>query len=349
MSINLKVEIPLYKKYEESLINLDDNNIDTIYSDLNSVSLDKNILINNESDLVVNKIYANKNICIDYIDNVSEPSVRVPNSKNFRYLLKENNEYIFSKTNPKKIEVFTPEFLNTLEGSYFNLTNAILAKELFSKDNSYRVFSLPFGGIDRNDSYFYYIDTEGKINKLIAGIDYAEGLIYVYNEDNNTEVSSVFFLGNLVPLKITAKGLIKIEEENSGYFKISNIPNKNYISLSNYEDGLLLTSLKDMLLKVPSYSSSLLIDGVPLVKEQYLFLSRNETIYITKNNTELESKNIEYLSKNTELVNSLDTSTKEDHIILNNDSFINNYYIEIVNKENKNTYMKQTPILIQLF
>lgn len=353
MSINLKIDIPLHKEYKEPFLNLDDGLVDKIYSDLNSVSLDKDILLNTDSGLIVNKKYINKNICIGYLDNISEPSISVPNSDNFRYLTKEDNEYIFSKTNPKKTEVFTPEFLNSLPNSFFNLENAIIAKELYSNNNYYKVFSLPFGGIDKNDSYFYFVDIEGKITELSADIDYAEGLIYVYYEgkpyeDPSPNITFVFCLCNLVPLKITPKGYIKIEEENSGYFKISNIPNKNYISLEDFNEGILLTTLKDILLKIPIYSNSFNIDGVTVNKDQYLFLSRNETIYITKD-TLLENSNVEYLSTNTKLVNEFTTAYKEDHIVLSDTSFNDEYYIEIINKENKNTYMKQTPILIQLF
>ena len=354
MSFNIKVEIPLHKKYDESFINLDENNVDKIYSDIDPLTLNKDLLINSGTSMLSNKKYMYKNICIEYVDNVSEPYVKVPNSDNFRYLVKQDNEYLFSETNPKKTEVFTSDFLDSIEGTRFNLTNAMIAKELYTNNNTYKVYSLPFGGIDKNDSHFYCVDMEGNITKLYPQVDYAEGLIYIYYEGRPYEEEQpsmvfIFCLGNLVPLKITAKGHMKIEEENSSFFKISNIPNKNYVSLEYIDDSVIMTTLKDILLRVPSDSDSITIDGVNVVKDQYMFLSRNETILLRRENIEADTTNIDYLSTNNNLVDSLAMSYKEDNIVLNNESRDNNYFIEIVNKENKNTYMKETPILIKLF
>lgn len=348
MSINIKVSIPLQKTYDESFINLDENNIDKIYSDLDSVELHNNLLITPPSKPTSSKKYVYKNICIDYVDNVSEPSKIVPNSDDFRYLIKENNEYIFSKTNPKKTKVYDNLYLESLVGSFFNLTDTLIAKELYTNNNNYKVYSLPFGGIDRNDSYFYFVDSDGKINILNnVDIDYAEGLLYV-DTDEEINVVFIFCLCNLVPLKITAKGNIKIEEENSNYLKIANVSDKNYVSLEDFEDTVLMTTLKDILIRVPSISSDISVDAVKVVKDQYIFLSRNETVILRKEDSDT-SKNVEYLSSNTNLVDSLATSDKPDSISINEERRNDSYFIEIINKENKNTYMKQTPILIKLF
>lgn len=354
MSFNIKVEIPLRKKYDESFINLDENNVDNIYLDVDSITLNKDLLVNIGTTMLSNKKYMYKNICIDYIDNISEPYLNVPNSDNFRYLIKQNNEYIFSKTNPKKTEVFTSTFLESIEGVPFNLTDVMIAKELYTNNNTYKVYSLPFGGIDKNDSYFYFVDMYGKINKLDAEVDYAEGLIYIHYEGRPYEelqpnLVFIFCLANLIPLKITAKGHIKIEEENSSFFKIANIPNKNYVSLDYHEDIVIMTTLKDILLRVPLDSSNISIDGVTVVKDQYMFLSRNETIILRREHIESDTTNIEYLSANSNLIEYLSESPKEDSIVLNNESRDNTYFVEIINKENKNTYMKETPILIKLF
>lgn len=345
------ITLPIIKENSDKFYNLDEFSINTIYNDYLDLTLSNHILEKSNLANIESTKYINKNICVEYIENISEPSKTVPNDIDFRFILKRNNEFLFKKTNPKKLEVYDSLVLNALIDTDYNSNNAIIAKELHTDDNNYKVYSFPYGGIDKYDSYFFYVNSQNKIKKLDSNIDYINGVLYVLPE-NNPDISFVFAYFNLIPLKIITKGDIKVEEQESNSYTIKNVDNNNFIDIQYLNsNSILLTTLKHILIEVPLNSLKYSIDGVVLVKGQTVFVEKNETIYIEKINE--PEKNIEYLSSNTKLKNSLDDSNKKDFIYLDKNKDISvteeTYLLKIINKENTNTYMKQTPLILKLF
>ena len=90
----IEVNIPIGLNNVDSLINLEDILVDKVYDNFNNVIINKNFLSQNKREDITNTIYLSKDICVEYVDNISEPSVRVPNSNQFKYVVKENGKKI---------------------------------------------------------------------------------------------------------------------------------------------------------------------------------------------------------------------------------------------------------------
>lgn len=343
----IEINIPIVLSSVDRLINLEDIMVDKTYDNFNNVTFNNNILSQNKREDVLNTIYLNQDLCVEYVDNISEPSVRVPNNTVFRYVLKENGSYVFLQQNPKKTHTITREDTELLIGQQFKNDMGIIAKEYYTKENGYTVFSFPYCGIDKYDSYFFSVNTEGIIEKLDETIDHITGTVEVPEANY---ILFVFGIFNIVPLKIIPKGKVKLEEYFSGFYTIKNIPNNNFIKITKIDtETLLLTSLKNIVVTIPLESNPYTIDGVLIEKEQTFFMSKNESIVIKKEEAEL--KNVEYLNLNTSIKDQLETySEKLDKIHLeSNSTDTDNYLLKIINKENHNTFMTQTPITLKLF
>lgn len=343
------ISLPINKENKEQFYNLEEISVNKVINNYPNLEIVNNFLQTTDIGNIEKTKYIYKNICVEYVENISEPSKSVPTDKDFRYILKRNNEYLFKTENPKKLEVYDSSVLNSLVNSDYNLSDTIIAKELYTNENSYKVYSLPYGGIDKYDSFLFYVDTQNKIQKLESNVDYINGLIYTLPELNQ-DIKFIFGYFNLVPLKILPKGNINIEEQESDFYTVKNVDVNNYISIQYLSStSMLLTTLKNMIIEVPEESIQYTIDGIVFVKGQTAYIEKNETIYIEKET--IAEKNIEYLSQNTKLKESLDTSNKKDFIFIekNKEEKVEEYLLKIVNKENTNTYMKQTPLILKLF
>lgn len=344
----IEVNIPIGLNNVDSLINLEDILVDKVYDNFNNVIINKNFLSQNKREDITNTIYLSKDICVEYVDNISEPSVRVPNSNQFKYVVKEKGAYKFIEQNPKKIHTLTKEDTELLVGQQFKNEMGVIAQEFYTKENGYTVFSLPYCGIDKYDSYFFSVNMQGEVQILDEDVDYIAGTIEVYEANN---ILLVFGIFNVVPLKIIPRGSLKIEEYFSGFYTIKNLPNNNFIKINQIDtDTLLLTSLKNIVVTIPLESNLYTVDGIIIEKDQTFFIDKNESIVIKKAG-ESEIVNVEYLNLNTSIKNQLDTySEKLDKVHLeSNSTDYGNYLLKIINKENHNTFMKQNPITLKLF
>lgn len=343
------IDIPLKQVVKTDLINLNSGVIKEIVEPLNNVSVTNGFIISNKREDVSSPIYLNKDICIEYVENISEPSVSIPTTSNFRYITKEQNSIVFKETNPKKVEVFDDVYRSSLIGTKYVNGTGIVAKKLHTKLNNYTVFELPFGGLDINDSYFYYVDKSTSTIKELTDkeVDYSLGNILIPSDVN---ISFIFSLCNLVPLKVLNKGLVKLDEKETNFYNIENIQDHNIVKIVSIDsENYLITFLKEVIATVPKTSLDYSIDGVLVERDQTMFFKKNETILISKILSTI--KNEEYLSINTIMKEEKHTTTDKDYIHLERelDNTSDRYYIEIINKENNNSFYKNTPITITIF
>ena len=347
MTIVLAKSVQLIKDNKNIFENLEGSTVKEIHNNFNNMRIQNNHLIQDYT-ILSKDIYTAKDVCIEYIENISEPSLRVPNDKDYRYLIKENGKYFFIKDNPKPMEVNATEYLQSRVGSNYQ-GEGIIAEELYTYNNNYKVYSLPYGGIDKGDSSFFYVDTVGIIRNLDSSfyVDYVEGIIY---STSSLQFKFIFSIFNLVPMKILPKGSIKIEESDDNFYKICNVPVNNQVTFQYFSDQVLvLTTLRDIIISIPDDSQNFSIDGTVIQKNQKIFLKRNEKIVVEKINDNV--KNIEYLSSNTKLVESLAEGSHSSyiHIDSNKDIKTSGYFLDIIEKEALNTYKKTTPIRLKLF
>lgn len=342
--------IPIKKNNLEILEDLEDIQTEEIYNPFYNIELVNNFITTSKVSNILSRNYLSKNICVEYVENISEPSFRVPNDSVFRFVVKIDNKLVFVKENPKKLVVYIKEELDELIGTPFrNNSTYTIAKKLYTNDNNYSIFSFPFGGIQKTDSFFYYVSSDMLIKKLEEDVDYINGTLKLNSKYD--DVLFVFGCFNLVPLKIIEKGLIEIKETESSFYNIENIDENNFIKL-NYLDNntMTMTTAKDIMVERVEGSLPLSVDGIPIKEKQTFFMNKNETIIIEKNNSESE-KNLEYLSLNTSLKNNMEDSLKDDVISVVSDKEMieKTYKLQIINRDFLNIFMNRTPITLELF
>lgn len=353
MKITLDVTLPIVQKTEDAFLNLEGIEVKETIDDLEGVVF-KNGYLTQETIPTYNKrIYLEKDISAEYVYNISEPGVSVPNSNEYKFVKKENGSYLFLNSNPKKIEYHERRQELAYNIGDFNSGLEVL-EEMTTSLNGFRVYSFPYCGIDKRDLELYY-DNDGLTNLLDTNeydykIDYLEGLIYI---SNNYYGSGLVARYNLIPLKIINKGIFKVEDKDSGFYKLENKPDYNRIKIELLDsNSVCVTFLKDCIIRVPEDSYSLAIDGVYFNKNQPIFVSKNEVMLFQKTTEIDELLDEDYLSRNIFLYESFDMYNKDSYLKVVSDNIkamSGDYFIEIIDKENLNTYLKESPVLIRLF
>ena len=342
MITTLTFDLDIKLEENTSLNNLE-NEIKTTINNLDGYVLENGFLIKDFESEVENNLYINKDICAEAVLNTSIQKQRVPNSNEYRFLKKERESYLFLKENPKPIKFNMQDYDGMTFDSNYDVE--ILSK-LSTNIDSKKVYSFKYGGIDERDLLLYLVDNSSIMRKLTDyTLDVVEGLLYT-----DLDFNFICATYNINPLKIIPKDSLKITEKESGFYSVINAPSFNQVLITENKDHVRVTFLKECVIRIPSTSNLLKIDGVTIPPNQILFVEKNETLLFEKSEEEILTE--EFLSQNTKLYDMFDETDLESILKENYTQSLQkteDYFIEIIDKELVNTYKKRTPIILKLF
>ncbi len=311
--------------------------------------------------------YIAKDVCAVFEDNISQPSVRVPTRDTWKYIVKEDLQLSFVDKNPlKDFHIDSFEFLS-LASQTFSSTllqpykdNLQIASRLerhisLTGDQVLQVYSFPFGGISKANSYFFYVDLQNKIHILDRGevlLDYIEGFLYL---DNLLDVKQVFGLFNLETVKITPFGSLNTKGVEEGFYKIGNtLPLKQNILIEYLNNSSLVINTKeDIFILLPENRSyTLKIDGIPTKPNQYLFIKRDSLTYMElvekQEEQSLEHKGIDLSSFFIEDIKDSFNKTIGTSVTTNTAKYSAGLSITVFKKTSEGYFNKSTPVAIEL-
>ena len=317
----------------------------------------------------VNK-YIAKDICVEYKDNVSEPSVKVPTNSSMKYIIKDGFDYSFVDYNPLPILHIDPYGFLGLSQENFdtvvlktylsNIQAAIKTEEYLplSPNKMFTTYSFNFGGISKASAYFFYVDLNNKINivdREEIEVDYIEGIIYI--EQGATEnITQMYGIFSLEPVKIDCKGFVDLNKKESGLYKIINKPiTKNHIHLKYINSTkVLLTSSEKLVILIPNNTEyTLKIDGVCLKPDQYFYMEVGDILCVEliPKTDELTS---EYKSEDNSFtflnINGITYNPTQSTVsFINDKEKTSNIYLTIFRETEEDSYNKDSPLLLRIF
>lgn len=364
--IKVKQDIrnPFFDNIENSNIKESINNIANI-SVLNNTIVRNNVL----SD-IKERILVCKDVCSEYLTDMSIPSNKVPSGVDNYFLIKDGSNYTYTKDKPFDdivIDTFDLLTFNNLPfskatlGTYNNHVKVAMGLEQHLDDNgtAYKVYSFNFGGISKTQCFLFAVDYQNNI-KLLSNynevlIDYLEGNVYI-KEDDAADIKVIAGFFNIKTVKILKKGNFELKEKNPAYYKVINKSDKGLLNLKNVSSTkLVLTSSENIY--IHAAENSITIDNV-LIKEDYpVFVPKNTPIIIAKvaNPSSAKIEHEDFVNNQTNIYDSLSNYYNP---LLGTYTYKNNKLIEdsksttpiLVYKEmDYNTYNLENPLLVNLF
>lgn len=326
---------------------------------------------NNNSD-VEQTIYLNKDICAELYKVPSKESTSVPDISNYRFLVKNNIEYTYVKDKP--LEDSSEDIYDLAVGD-LNV-ESFSFRRIFAKSfpgirlnqhyESYEgesvathsCFNLPYGGISKAYSCFYYLNSDGNLIVIDpleneTYIDYLEGYVYLPNSLADG-VDIIYGYFNIEPINVIPKGDLKLDSTVSNYYQLQNIPEKHLIQLSVIEEGVYGLILSDnAFIMVRGFETGLTIDGVAYKPDQPFFVKKDVLYTVTLNWYSEESVtpiDTDFLGKIKEIGgNSSNYSEITDSsYIEKTESTESDVYIYINREVAKNTYNFERPLLLKI-
>lgn len=361
----LQYTLKVNQKDNEIFRNLESEYIKKEINNFPNITLDNGFLKYNNNDQVDQTIYLNQDICAELYKTPSKESLFVPNMENYRFLVKNGIEYTYTKEKP--IEDYSEDIYDLTTGSLS--TDSIQFKRIFARSypairlnqhhayggqESYSCFNLPYGGITKAYSCFYYVDGEGILTVIDPAdnelyIDYLEGYIYLPNR-YIVDIDVIYGHFNIEPINIIPKGDLRLDSNETNYYQLQNIPEKQLIQLFHIEDNYYgLISSDNAFAHLGESEVGLEVDGISFRAGQPIYLKKDVLYCISIN--DYSSVEVDFLLKiETIRQNSMTNYSKvfESSMVNKAESTGSDAYLYVYREVEKNTYNFERPLLLQI-
>lgn len=305
------------------------NNTTTIYASNGLLKKDPDEVVNGPEvtyEFLNERISGVGEICAEYITDASTPSQTISNNVHNYFLEKRSNRYSYLKEKPFKDIRIDPFEMLSLNGETLDSPlldpfkyHIKIAKELPSTD-SVRVFDFPFGGISKEESIFFEVSCDGILTLLEDyEVDYIEGTLY--SASGSRDPITIIGIFNIKPIKLIKKGNIKLEEKDSGFYKLINTSFKNVINLIPINPTTVILQADENIFIQSDEDNLVSVDNVELNPGVPFFLKKNSSIILRKV-TEVSGKYTDFVGNISDPIQQIDSYA----------SYLDSYAVEIFDK-----------------
>lgn len=352
---------------------------DEKYSDIESINIKEDIStirnskINGRNKLSKEifdseRVFVCSDICASYDTDLSNPYYNVPSVEDNYFLVKSSGDYIFTKQNPLSERQIDGFQLLSINGQLYpndlikdpqialNLNHHIHTMN----DETWTAYSFNYGGIVKADAVFFAVKFNNEIilleNDDQTIIDYTEGMIYL-SDFYYGEIRFVGGIFNIKPIKIYKKGDLNFIEDNSGYYKVLNKPDKGFIDLEYIDNkNAVLSSTENIMIVLNNTDYYITLDGV-LLDTEPTYIPKNTRVLISYDNSLIVSpqdsgnitQNYTTVYENTAEFNSKLIGTFEYNSDRLSIEKFKPIQILIFREYEKNTYNVKQPLVLGLF
>ena len=351
-SIKLVQEITADRSYESVPT--------TTVNNIPDIEVNKDLLTYNLRTNESQTVYLNKDICGEFNNNKSVSSLSVPNSDDYKYLVKSGTEYSYVSERPLEYVHIDPlKYYATVPGftyipKEFRDHVAIRLQLSIYDESAYTAYSLNYGGISKANCFVFRVTLDGTMEDITYSedvlIDHIEGFIYINSNSPLNENRLIGCIYNIDPIKIIPKGTFKIDRP-SGFFKLVNVSNQQIVDVVKVDDGLLsIKALKNMFI-LPS--NSITIDG--LLYTDVKFVKKGETVLLFK--SEFAKVFVNHLMNDINIIENLEQGKDSlGGLVKQNSGLLSNIQsteesqdsLELIVELEKNTYNEANRYILQL-